>query len=225
MLMAKYHELLIQQYAQQPKAVATIQGFDDAIQEIWDGMVAITNSLNIDLAYGKALDNVAARVGANRFVKKGVERTFFGFTNLDTTAGFGGSSGYRGGVFYRYGGSTFDPLTLDDVDLRTYIKMKVWKNLQQATFPYLIAFLTEFFGENNFVVTDNEDMSVDIEIFGTLTPIKQVLLVNYDMLPRASGVTYNLNTSITPTDSLYRYVTVNLPAQVNYYGQLTNSPG
>lgn len=216
--MAKYSQLLIQQYAQQPKAVATIQGFDDAIQEIWDGMVAVTNSLNIDTAYGKSLDNVAARVGANRFVKKGVERTFFGFTNLDTTLGFGGSSGYRGGVFYRYGASTFDPLTLDDVDLRTYIKMKIWKNMQQATFPYLIAFLTEFFGENNFVVTDNEDMTVDIEIYGTLTPIKQVLIVNYDMLPRASGVKYNLNTAITPTDSLYRYVTVNLPAQVNAYG-------
>lgn len=218
MLMAEYSRLLIQQYALLPKAKATIQGFDDSIQLIWDGMTAVTNSLNIDLAYGKALDNVAARVGANRFVKKGVERTFFGFTNLDTTAGFGGSSGYRGGVFYRYGASTFDPLTLDDVDLRMYIKMKTWKNMQQATFPYLIAFMTEFFGKDNFIITDNEDMTVDIEIYGTLTPIKQVLIVNYDMLPRAQGVKYNINTSITPTDSLYRYVTVNLPAQVNVYG-------
>lgn len=216
--MANYHKLLIQQYAQQPKAVATIQGFDDAIQEIWDGMVAITDSLNIDKAYGKSLDNVAARVGANRFIKKGVERTFFGFSNLSTTAGFGGSSGNRGGTFYRYGASTFDPLTLDDVDLRMYIKMKIWKNMQQANLPYLIAFLTEFFGKDNFLITDNENMSVDIEIYGTLTPIKQVLLVNYDMMPRPTGVKYNLNTAITPTDSLYRYVTVNLPAQVNVYG-------
>lgn len=216
--MANYNKLLIQQYAGKPKAQATIEGFDDAIQQIWDGMSAVMKSLNIDDAYGKSLDNIAARVGASRFIKKGVERTFFGFTNLATTAGFGGSSGYRGGVFYRFGASTFDPLTLDDVDLRTYIKMKIWKNTQQATFPYLIAFMKEFFGDNNFEITDNEDMTVSIEIYGTLTPIKQVLIVNYDILPRASGVKYNLNTSITPTDSLYRYVTLNLPAQVNVYG-------
>ena len=216
--MANYHKLLIQQYADKPKAVATIQGLDDSIQELWDGMSAVMKSLNVDEAYGKSLDNVAARVGASRFIKKGVERTFFGFNNLSTTQGFGGSSGYKGGIFYRYGSSTFDPLTLDDIDLRTYIKMKIWKNMQQPTFPYLIAFLTEFFGENNFVITDNEDMSASVAIYGTLTAIKEVLIVNYDILPRAAGVTYNLNTSITPIDSLYRFTTVNLPGQVNVYG-------
>lgn len=216
--MANYHKLLIQQYANKPRAIATINGFDEAIQEIWDGMSAVMTSLNIDEAYGKSLDNVAVRVGASRYIKKGVERTFFGFNNLSNTAGFGGSSGFKGGVFYRYGASTFDPLTLDDTDLRTYIKMKIWKNMQQPTFPYLIAFLTEFFGENNFIITDNEDMTVNLEIYGTLTAIKEVLIVNYDILPRSAGVQYNLNTTITPIDSLYRFTTINLPGQVNVYG-------
>ncbi|MFJ1117998.1 DUF2612 domain-containing protein, partial [Bacillus thuringiensis] len=187
--MAEYHKLLIQQYADKPKAVATIKGFDDAIQGIWDGAQQVVDSLNIDKAFGKGLDNVAARVGASRVLKKGVDRKFFGFTNkVPDVLGFGGSSGNKGGPFYRYGASVWDPVILDDIDLRTYIKMKIWKNMQDGTMPYLIDFLIEFFGMNNFVITDNEDMTMTLEIYSTLTPLKQVLIQNYDILPRPTGV-------------------------------------
>lgn len=217
--MAEYHKLLIQQYADKPKAVATIKGFDDAIQGIWDGAQQVVDSLNIDKAFGKGLDNVAARVGASRVLKKGVDRKFFGFTNkVPDVLGFGGSSGNKGGPFYRYGASVWDPVILDYIDLRTYIKMKIWKNMQDGTMPYLIDFLIEFFGMNNFVITDNEDMTMTLEIYSTLTPLKQVLIQNYDILPRPTGVKIELNTSVDVTDSLYRYATVNLPAQVNVYG-------
>lgn len=210
-----YSQLLIQQYATQPKAVATVQMFDDAMQEIWTGMRAVMDSLNFDMAFGKSLDNIAARVGATRILKEGVARQFFGFTRDPDALGFGGSSGYTGGRFYRFGGGTYDPLILDDIDLLTFIKMRVWKNKQQPTFPYLFAFLAEFFGENNFEVIDNEDMTFTVNIFGTLTPIKQTLITRYDCIPRPCGVKMLLNTTITPIDSLYRFSTVNLPALVN----------
>lgn len=210
-----YSKLLIQQYAQSPKAIATVQMFDDAMQGIWQGMRSVMDSLNMDIATGKSLENIAARVGATRVIKEGVARQFFGFTETSDALGFGGSSGITGGRFYRYGAGTYDPLVLDDVDLRTFIKMRIWKNMQQPNFPYLFAFLTEFFGKNNFEVTDNEDMTFDVAIYGTLTPIAQVLVTRYDCMPRPCGVTMNLNTSITPIDSLYRFSTVNLPDLVN----------
>lgn len=187
-----YADLLIWQYRNKPKAVATIKLIESIIAQGFVDLYQLQDVLNIETAIGHQLDLVGKHVGQGRIVNGYQLRKFFGFRGSPHALGFSrGKSG--GGQWYRRRDPLADSVRLSDEDYRFLIKCRILKNYQIGTLPNLIEACLFIFGEGCHIV-DNYDMTVSISVPSAITSDFKKFAINHlDILPRQAGVQYFFN--------------------------------
>lgn len=110
--------------------------------------------------------------------------------NLETAAGkqldiLGLRLGVTRNVYLRSG----EPVTLDDTDFRTFIKLQAARMALNAGLFDMQNLLINFF-QSSIRVIDNENMTLDYFVFGESSTLLSVL-IKQDMLPRPTGVAIN----------------------------------
>lgn len=187
-----YADLLIWQYRNKPKAVATIKLIESIIAQGFVDLYQLQDVLNIETATGHQLDLVGKHVGQGRIINGYQLRKFFGFRGSPHALGFSrGKSG--GGQWYRRRDPLADSVRLSDEDYRFLIKCRILKNYQIGTLPNLIEACLFIFGEGCHIV-DNYDMTVSISVPSAITSDFKKFAINHlDILPRQAGVQYFFN--------------------------------
>jgi len=110
--------------------------------------------------------------------------------DLETAVGkqldiLGSRLGVTRNVFLRNG----DPITLNDDDFRTYVKLQAARMTLRSSLYDMQTMLIDFF-QNGLRVIDNENMTLDYFVFGESSTLISVL-IKQDMLPRPTGVRIN----------------------------------
>ncbi|OOF84422.1 hypothetical protein BKG93_07770 [Rodentibacter ratti] len=184
-----YSDLLIWQYRNKPKAVATIKLMENMIAQGFVELYQLQDVLNIETATGHQLDLVGKHVGQSRVINGYQLRKFFGFKDSPHALGFGKNL-TGGGQWYRKRNPLSDSVRLSDDDYRFLIKCKIIKNYQTGTLPNLIEACRFVFGKG-CVITDNYDMTVSVVIPAqSLSDFKNFAINHLDILPRQAGVQY-----------------------------------
>lgn len=100
------------------------------------------------------------------------------------------------GIWIGFGRTVFVPgtgtVTLIDADYRTLLRAKVISNHYDGGFESLLTIIQNVFpGTASIYVVDNQDMSIDVFIVGTLTPTQLALLEGGLLVPKPEGVRIN----------------------------------
>lgn len=187
-----YSDLLIWQYRNKPKAVATINLMESIIAQGFIDLYQLQTVLDLEKAIGHQLDLVGKHVGQFRVINGYQLRKFFGFRNSLNGLGFSQKRN-GGGQWYRRRDPLADSVRLSDVDYRFLIKCRILKNYQTGTLPNLIEACRFIFGSGCRVV-DNYDMTVSVSIPSKNTSDFKKFAINHlDILPRQAGVQYLFN--------------------------------
>lgn len=107
--------------------------------------------------------------------------------DLDTAVGrqldiLGSRLGVSRNVYLRNG----DPITLNDTDFRTFIKLQAARMTLTSSLWDIQSLLIDFF-QDQIRVFDNLNMTMDYFVFGESSTLISVL-IKQDMLPRPTGV-------------------------------------
>lgn len=189
-----YADLLIWQYRNKPKAVATIKLIESIIAQGFVDLYQLQNVLNIETAIGHQLDLVGKHVGQGRVVNGYQLRKFFGFRGSPHALGFSRGKS-DGGQWYRRRDPLADSVRLSDEDYRFLIKCRILKNYQTGTLPNLIEACRFIFGDGCHVI-DNYDMTVSVSVSVSnqnISDFKKFAINHLDILPRQAGVQYLFN--------------------------------
>lgn len=182
-----YHNLLIWQYRNKPKAVETIELLERILAQGFSDLHQVQDALNIETSIGKNLDLVGKHVGQGRVINHYVLRKFFGFRGSRHALNFSRLRG-SGGEWYRKRDPVSESARLNDEDYRFLIKCRIIKNYQTGTLPNIIEACRFIFG-GGVTVIDNYDMSVTIKVRNSsLNTFKRFAINNLDILPRQIGV-------------------------------------
>ena len=111
--------------------------------------------------------------------------------DLETAVGkqldiLGQRLGVTRNVYLRNG----DPVTLNDSEFRTFIKLQAARMTLKASLYDIQTLLINFF-QSSIRVIDNENMTLDYFVFGESSTLLSVL-IKQDMLPRPTGVGINV---------------------------------
>ena len=79
---------------------------------------------------------------------------------------------------------------LDDTTYRIYIKSKIAQNQWDGTRGSLYAIWQQLFPGGQLVLTDNQNMTVDVTLRGTFTSILRDLITNGYIIPQSEAVLY-----------------------------------
>lgn len=183
--MSDYSNLIIYQYANKPKAKATIDAILGEADIIIDNLTDLMNQWDIDVARGHSLDIIGRRVGVSRTLPAFISKGYLGYL------GAVGGKPWGDGAWYRAGESIGDSVILNDDDFRFLIRAKIYKNFQNGTLDYVLNSLRSLLTENANL-EDNYDMTVNIYFpFSLLSSLQFYMMQSLDILPRPMGVMYN----------------------------------
>ena len=187
---SQYSDLLIYQYANKPKAKATIDAYLGECDKIIDNLNDLMNQWDIDQARGYSLDIIGRRIGVSRTLPAFVSKGYLGYFESI------GGKPWGEGIWYRSDESTGASLSLGDNDYRFLIKAKIYKNFQNGTLDYiLIAMRSLLSADAN--IEDKYDMTATVFLpLASLNPLQTYMIQVMDILPRPMGVMYTyLNAS------------------------------
>lgn len=158
--------------------------------------ILIADRLNIDTQEGVNLDRIGEIVGQPRGVINASDVAFFGFAPHPQAKSFGDPSDPGVGGRFRSPG---EPLTgnkpLNDEEYRVFIKARIFKNHARSTPDELIRFLKLILGPDTPIYLQNAKPRAGhgwIAFGRRLTLNEQYLLTGTDIMPRTTGVTYDL---------------------------------
>lgn len=183
-----YTDLLINQYARQPRARATIQTLEDDMKRSTNGALSVAGMLNIDSAIGYSLDIIGKIVGQSRILTGAVAREFFAFFNESPTQGFQ-FEGSGGSPWYRHGDAIASTATLTDSEYRTVIRARCIKNYSRCTLDSVELACEKLFGSNRYSIEIIDPCHWEIT---TVDAVPFILFCarELDVLPRSSGMLY-----------------------------------
>ncbi len=195
-LIEYYRNLLIIQYHNKPKAMATI---DAVTQEmVANGIVFdVRDGFSVDTAVGVQLDIIGKYVGVDRFYKsQDITGIHFGYSDAFEIEPIG-TTGYADAAdFFSKEGSFLSSLDiigngyqLSDSDFRILIKLKILLNNSNFSDKEIDDDLFRIFGDSLYAI-DNLDMSMEYFTDSTLSLIVKVAL-SKNLLPAPMGVRIN----------------------------------
>jgi hypothetical protein len=188
-VIAYYAGLLALQYADKPKAVATMNIL--VKQAVADYMAQqLATCFTLGVAVGPQLDIIAKYVGVSRNSQIPANSDFFGFALV---AGGGSSNGYNSVIAAGLNGFVFDSvnwsglptINFTDLQFAFVLPLQIAINHFDGTLNWIQNYLAEFF-PGVITVRDNLNMSITYTIEPNQYPISFDNLVNY--LPAPMGV-------------------------------------
>jgi Protein of unknown function (DUF2612) len=200
-LVLYYQQLLILQYANQPKAVATIGVLVDEILQ--NGLIfQLETAFDLDTAVGAQLDILGQYIGVTRYYKAiNFPAGYFGFvtTSNQTSAGQKGfclSSTFNSdtGNFLTTSEVPGNDQQLSDDNYRVLLQFQIICNSINMSQKSIDDALFQFFG-NNIILTSANNMVISYIIYDYSNQLIQVL-IQKGVLPKPLGV--RLGRSIVP---------------------------
>lgn len=88
---------------------------------------------------------------------------------------------------------------LDDENYRILIKAKIVKNHWNGTIGSLVEAWSLLFPDGQIIVTDNQDMSMDVLIVGDFSTLTSELITNGYIVPKPEGVKINYVSATLPS--------------------------
>lgn len=180
--MSIYNKLIIGEFQKSPNFNAIVDLLTSALQTNTDLVNSFQTLFDLDTAVGQQLDYTGQWIGITRNITPAITNVFFSF-DIDH---LGFDEGYWQGK-YSYGGVT----TLTDDVYRRLLYAKVMVNQCDGTIPGAIQALKMVFPDNDVFIKDNQDMTMDIILSGSLTPMVIALLKRGSFNSRPTGVLVN----------------------------------
>lgn len=177
-----YTTLITSEHNKRPNFLAVVQTLTQPLQSITDVLLAMEGKFDLDVAVGDQLDAVGRWVGLSRLLVVPIASDFFSFD----VVGKGWNEAPWKGAFVPSTGVT----TLPDDLYRLALKTRIAKNYFAGTNERLIQIMADALAEVGILVSpvDNFDMSMTMNIFGTLTSQQRELIVRGYMTPKPMGV-------------------------------------
>ena len=186
---ANEYGLLITQEFQTPNFLALVNLLTEGFNEVKCMANFFPSYFDLDIAEGQQLDVLGEWIGISRIISPGISTAFFSWG----TPGLGWGQGYWAGV-----GSSAGITSLPDDVYRTLLYTKIALNHWDGSIPGIVNGLKNAFPTNTIVVTDNQDMSMVVDILGVVTPLTKALFAGgyFDIVPAGVSITYDTNTII-----------------------------
>ena len=190
---------IIQQYKEFTKLNSVISENAEIGQTIEDTFYDMLELGNIDVMEGDNLDVIGERVGQPRELVNADLIYFFGFNGVSVTDGYGTEARYKSKTEAR-AGSVF----LADPEYRIFLRDRISKNGTDATIQSLINQITIMLNASPVIVHEYGTMTISIEIGNILSETEKLLLVQYNLLPKPSGVKIDFIAN-GETDNMFGY--------------------
>lgn len=165
-----YLKLITSQHKDKPKFLKTVDLSTAPLVHIQDTLYNIIDAHYLDNAQGAQLDTLGEWIGQSRTVKIPLTDIYFAF---DTIA----DSGWDSGIWW----DTYSPMdgtaSLDDDSYRFILKMRVASNRWHGKRDEAYDIWQQTFGGTSFVlITDYQDMSIDIGFSGKLSAAVKAII-------------------------------------------------
>lgn len=167
--------------------------FDKYLQLLILGQVEIQEALkqvmqlrSIDTARGAQLDIIGEIVGQDRELLNANLFDYFGFMGALNAQSFGDLNNPAGGRFYSYGDPFSGNILLDDETYRLFIRVKILKNITNATPEEFLYFLKFVFNVPTSQITSDGGGEFTVLIGKELSAFERTLLTYYYEQPNGS---------------------------------------
>lgn len=182
----EYEDLLIIQYADKPRASATVALIVNQYKKAFDLLESFEGAFDLDSAVGAQLDIIGKIVGISRNIEDVIPKIFFGFDGNVNARGFGLAP------FYTTDQAQYTDTQLSDSDYRFFIRIKIAKNHVKATMSddngsNLNAVILSMF-EGYAYMVDNKDMTVTIYIENSPKSYLLPYAITLDLIPLPQAV-------------------------------------
>lgn len=204
-----YKDLLLYQYINAPKALATIDLLiNQAVIELLP--IAVRDAFDINTAVGDQLDVLGEYIGFSRVVPFYIDRKYFALDDYNTPLGdprgftsYTDATENRDASTYLYVFAQNSWSTLEDSEYRLILKLKVILNCSLGTFNEIAIVLNDFFG-SDILFCDQQDMSISYFI---LQNIERIISIAYDagLLPKPMGVLLSGVFSVADPDKVWGF--------------------
>lgn len=198
--MSEYHDLIIRQYHDKPKAKAEVDLKSAQWKKLTDLLQSIPVKMDIDNAGTDQLDIIGRIVGLPRTVNEGLLKELFGFKENAEAKGFSDKFNVlreSAPLFDKFT-KQFTALQLNNTQYRRFLKAKIALNSCKGSLAQgddgkisaQSAVLAVF--EGRAYIADNQNMSVTLYVSPSIQASELRLIMSMDLLPRVSGVTYKV---------------------------------
>lgn len=178
-----YLAIITSQHADKPKFIAMVTAFAQLfvyLQSLDDSLIPL---FDLDVAVGSQLDAIGAWAGISRNVTIPLPDVYFSWDDTDQT-------GWDLGIWQGDNPGTINVLP-DDV-YRTFIRAKIAANQWDGTIEGAYAIWDSVFPDLTILIQDNQNMTYDLGLVGTMIDSLTLALITGGYLPlRPGGVQVN----------------------------------
>ncbi len=177
---------IISQYANSPILTRMIENMFAYLDQTTNFDNFFDNIMNVNTAQGYGLDVWGRIVGVGRTLSVPGDQTYFGFQEA------GDAEPFNQAPFYS-GQQVSSNFILTDSAFRILIFAKALANICDGSIPAINQILISLFpNRGNCYVVDNLDMSMTYKFDFVLTLVEQAIVAQSGVLPRSTGVSYNV---------------------------------
>lgn len=181
---------IISQYANSPILTRLIENMASYLDQTTNFDNFFDSIMNVDTAQGYGLDVWGRIVGVGRTLSVPEDQTWFGYEEAGDAAPFNQAPFYSGQ-------QTSNNFILTDTAYRTLILAKAFANICDGSIPAINQILISLFpNRGNCYVVDNLDMSMTYKFDFVLTLVEQAIVAQSGVLPRSTGVSYNVESIV-----------------------------
>lgn len=191
-----YMKLVTSQYQNSPKFLAYLRGFLGMVQDIRE----LATSLNYYLSFNRVISQYSTSYVYDAVTVKAGD-TPFDFVSFEACEGdqldiLGVILGQSRQVFFEADDTVSPPTSamrydLEDDDYRIVLQNKITLNHWDGKASTMQSAWATLFPGGKITVQDNQDMTIDVTISGTLSNTMILLIKNGYILPRPQGVQIN----------------------------------
>ena len=168
---SKYKHYIASQHERQPRYRTVVTATVDSPLATSAKMRGFQRDFDIDHAIGAQLDAVGLWLGLSRAVKAPITGVFFTWNDAEAPADTGWDYGAWKGRF----GESDGVQTIPDDVYRRLLKAKAVANRWRGTVEGLQDIWSAFEG-SSIVISDNQNMTMDVEIVGRLSGLEKQML-------------------------------------------------
>lgn len=192
----EYLALITSQYQNSPKFLAWVNGFLEMMQDIQELAANLTNYFS----FNSIVENTELFLHDQYLTIKDGE---YDFNYFNFEACVGNQLDIVGELLGQARKVDFNPSdgsspVLEDDDYRTLLKNKVLWNRWDGKAETMPDYWKQVFPGGKIIVQDNQNMTIDILLYGAFTPIIIDLITNDYIVPRPQGVLINYQYGTMP---------------------------
>lgn len=165
-----YTRYLTSAHRSKPRFLETVRASVSGFSAVQDLLYSLVSAHAIDTAVGEQLDTLGLWIGQSRELRRPLDDVYFSWDDKVDT-------GWESGIWWDTYSPTEGITVLDDEGYRVLLKMQIAANHWNGNLNRAYEVWEGAFGYNAFVlVTDWQDMSIDIGFSGALPSTAKALI-------------------------------------------------